>query len=86
METQAQHEGKSGLGGRRRKNLLRQLNLASDYRFNYKETDVLNHFMSERGKICPRRLTGLSATLQRQLATEVKRARALALMPFVTNS
>lgn len=50
---------------------------------DYKDTELLRRFMSERGKISPRRNTGTSAKYQRLLATAVKRARHLALVPFV---
>jgi small subunit ribosomal protein S18 len=49
---------------------------------NYKEVDTLRRFITERGKIRPRRQTGLSAKNQRRLAREIKRARHLALLPF----
>ncbi|HEY67216.1 MAG: 30S ribosomal protein S18 [Chloroflexi bacterium] len=50
---------------------------------DYKQTDVLRSFLTERGKIRPRRQTGTCAKHQRQLAMAIKRARHLALLPFV---
>nr|HID13989.1 30S ribosomal protein S18 [Anaerolineae bacterium] len=50
---------------------------------DYKQADVLRRFLTERGKIRPRRQTGTCATHQRQLALAIKRARHLALLPFV---
>ncbi len=50
---------------------------------NYKDTELLRKFITERGKILPRRITGLTAKQQRALTTAVKRARFLALLPFV---
>lgn len=50
---------------------------------DYKDLDTLRQFISERGKILPRRITGVSAHHQRQLAKAVKRARHMALLPFV---
>jgi small subunit ribosomal protein S18 len=50
---------------------------------DYKDVDLLKKFITERGKILPRRLTGLTAQQQRDLTTAVKRARILALLPFV---
>jgi small subunit ribosomal protein S18 len=50
---------------------------------NYKEPDTLRRFITERGKILPRRITGTCAKHQRALAAEIKRARVLALLPFV---
>jgi small subunit ribosomal protein S18 len=51
---------------------------------DYKDADTLRRFTTERGKILPRRITGTCAKHQRLVAREVKRARALALLPFVT--
>ncbi|HKK70564.1 MAG TPA: 30S ribosomal protein S18 [Candidatus Krumholzibacteria bacterium] len=50
---------------------------------DYKDIDLLRRFVSERGKISPRRNTGTSPKMQRELAKAVKRARHLALLPFV---
>ena len=50
---------------------------------DYKDVDLLKKFITERGKILPRRLTGLTAKQQRDLTTAVKRARIVALLPFV---
>ncbi|MCS6871525.1 MAG: 30S ribosomal protein S18 [Anaerolineae bacterium] len=49
----------------------------------YKDVELLRRYLSERGKIRPRRQTGLCARDQRRLATAIKRARHLALLPFV---
>ena len=49
---------------------------------DYKDIGRLRHFASERGKILPRRMTGTCAKHQRQLATAIKRARHIALMPY----
>lgn len=51
--------------------------------FNYKEVDILRGFVTEQGKILPRRSTGLTAKQQRQLTKAIKQARILALMPFL---
>ena len=50
---------------------------------DYKDVDLLKKFITERGKILPRRLTGLNAKQQRDLTNAVKRARIVALLPFV---
>ena len=50
---------------------------------DYKDVDLLKKFITERGKTLPRRLTGLTAKQQRDLTTAVKRARIVALLPFV---
>ena len=52
---------------------------------NYKDTRMLNAFMSERGKITPRRISGVCAPHQRRLAEAIKQARNIALMPFSTS-
>ena len=49
---------------------------------DYKSVDLLKDFISENGKIIPARITGTKAHYQRQLATAVKRARFLALLPY----
>jgi small subunit ribosomal protein S18 len=51
--------------------------------FDYKDPDTLRRYLTEVGKIKPRRQTGNCARCQRELAREVKRARHLALLPFV---
>ena len=51
---------------------------------DYKDTAKLRRFLSERGKILPRRATGTCAMHQRQLTEAIKRARQIALLPFVT--
>ncbi|MEW6114321.1 MAG: 30S ribosomal protein S18 [Thermodesulfobacteriota bacterium] len=51
-------------------------------RMDYKEPEVLRQFITERGKIVPRRISGTCAKHQRQLTTEIKRARNIALLPF----
>ncbi len=53
---------------------------------DYKQYDRLKRFVTERGKILPRRITGNCAHHQRQLTVAIKRARIIALMPFTTDS
>jgi small subunit ribosomal protein S18 len=50
---------------------------------NYKDEKTLARLMSEQGKILPRRMTGMCARHQRQCGTAIKRARYLALLPYV---
>ena len=52
---------------------------------DYKDPDFLLKFINEQGKILPRRLTGNSAKYQRKVAQAIKKARHLALLPFVTD-
>lgn len=49
---------------------------------DYKNLDVLRMFITERGKLIPRRITNVSARVQRRVTEEVKRARNIALLPF----
>lgn len=50
---------------------------------DYKDVELLKRFVSERGKILPRRVTGTSAKYQRKLTAAIKRARQMALLPYV---
>ncbi len=50
---------------------------------DYKDVELLRRFISANGKIIPRRVTGTSAKYQRELATAIKRARQMALLPYV---
>ena len=52
---------------------------------DYKDPEFLKKFLNEQGKILPRRITGTSLKFQRKVAVAVKRARSLALLPFVTD-
>ena len=52
------------------------------FKLDYKDPETLRRFLTDQGKIRPRRQTGLFAQDQRKLAREVKRARHLALLPF----
>ena len=54
-----------------------------DEPIDYKDVDLLRKFITERGKILPRRITGLTAKQQRDLTSAIKRARTLALLPYV---
>jgi small subunit ribosomal protein S18 len=49
---------------------------------NYKDVRLLSQFVAERGKIVPRRLTGVCTPHQRRLSTAIKQARNIALLPF----
>lgn len=52
-------------------------------KIDWKDADLLRRFVSDRGKILPRRITGTKAIYQRELAIAIKRARHMALLPFV---
>jgi small subunit ribosomal protein S18 len=69
-------------GGRRRR---RNTYCPEGRCFDYKDIDTLRRYISETGKIKPRRQTGNCSRCQRELAREIKRARHLALLPFVSS-
>ena len=52
---------------------------------DYKDAEFLKKFLNEQGKLLPRRLTGTSQKYQKKVATAVKRARHLALLPYVSD-
>lgn len=54
-------------------------------KIDYKDGDALRRFITERGKILPRRITGTCAKHQRALALAIKRARVIAILPFVAD-
>ncbi|MCR4996040.1 MAG: 30S ribosomal protein S18 [Butyrivibrio sp.] len=68
-------------GGRRRKKVC--VFCGKDNTIDYKDVAKLKKYVSERGKILPRRITGNCAKHQRELTSAIKRARHLALMPYV---
>lgn len=55
----------------------------STLEINYKDTRLMRTFITERGKIIPRRITGTCAKHQRALSTAIKQARTIALLPYV---
>lgn len=57
----------------------------STMEINYKDIRTLKYFTSERGKIIPRRITGTCAKHQRSLTRAIKRARTIALLPYIGN-
>ncbi|MDN6900038.1 30S ribosomal protein S18 [Oenococcus sicerae] len=70
-------------GGRRRVDYLAVNHI--DY-VDYKDADLLQRFIADNGKILPRRITGTSSKNQRKIAIAIKRARIMALLPFVVNN
>ena len=68
-------------GGRRRKKVC--VFCGKDNEIDYKDVNKLKRYVSERGKILPRRITGNCAKHQRALTVAIKRARHIALMPYV---
>jgi small subunit ribosomal protein S18 len=57
-----------------------------DKKIDYKDIDLLTLFVTEQGKILPRRATGVTVQQQRKLAKAIKRARILSLFPFVASN
>lgn len=78
----ARRTGGGGMFRRRRVCKFRSEKI--DY-IDYKDVKLLTQFVPERGKIQPRRLSGTSAKWQRKLQLALKRARELALIPYVTD-
>jgi small subunit ribosomal protein S18 len=70
--------------GKNRKKYCRFRKFGIKY-IDYKDTNFLLQFVNEQGKILPRRITGNSLKYQRKIATAVKRARHLALLPYLTD-
>ena len=68
-------------GRRRRVSPLKEPGAVIDY----KNPQLLKHFLSDRGKIVPRRISGTCARHQTQITTAVKRARILAMLPFTSD-
>ena len=60
--------------------------LSINQKIDYKDIDLLKLFITEQGKILPRRATGVTVQQQRQIAKAIKRARVLSLLPFVAES
>lgn len=76
--------GDDPLGLRRRAGRKRAPSFTADpdFEFDYKDPQTLKHFITERGKIVPRRISGLNAKQQRELTTAIKLARKVALLPY----
>ena len=66
----------------RRYQRRRPRQVVPDY-VDWKDVELLRQFVPERGKIMPRRISGISAKDQRRIATAIKRARSMAMLPFV---
>ena len=80
-------DDRSGLGGAGRRKFFRRKVCKvciGKVKVDYKDPETLRRFITERGRILPRRITGSCAKHQRTIALAIKRSRALALLPFVT--
>jgi len=62
------------------------LPIGTNQKIDYKDIDLLKLFITEQGKILPRRATGVTVQQQRQIAKAIKRARILSLLPYVTSN
>ena len=60
--------------------------ISINQKIDYKDINLLKLFITEQGKILPRRATGITVQQQRKIAKSIKRARALALLPFVAQN
>ena len=76
--------GAGGAGGRKffRRKKVCKFTVEKIDTISYRDVRLLQQFVSDRGKIIPRRLTGTSAPFQRKLTRAIKQARAIALLPF----
>ena len=72
---------KRPVGGMRRKKVC-QFCADKDKKIDYKDAETLKKYITERGKILPRRVTGTCAMHQRAVAKAIKRARVVAILPF----
>lgn len=81
MQRRTRHS--DGADNRSRKRKRCPFTAAGIRHIDYKDVDTLVKFITERGKILPRRITGVSAYHQKKLAAAIKRARHIALLPFV---
>ncbi len=71
-------------GGRGKRRKVCYFTVNKIKHIDYKDIDLLKKFISERGKILPRRVTGTSARYQRMLTIAIKRSRQIALLPYTT--
>ena len=60
--------------------------IGSEQKIDYKDIDLLKLFITDQGKILPRRATGITVQQQRKIAKAIKRARVLSLLPFVAQN
>tara|TARA_B110000908_G_C10025510_1_gene344865 strand:+ start:380 stop:598 length:219 start_codon:yes stop_codon:yes gene_type:complete len=60
--------------------------IGTNQKIDYKDIDLLKLFITEQGKILPRRATGVTVQQQRKIAKAIKRARILSLLPFVAQN
>jgi small subunit ribosomal protein S18 len=79
----SENRRRGGGGGRRRR--VCRFCVDKSPSVDYKDAQAIRYFITERGKIVPRRISGTCAKHQRQLCLAIKRARNIALMPFTAH-
>ena len=84
----AYNRGAKKTGPRKKKRIFHRRKVCrfcadSSMAIDYKDSKTLRHFITERGKIIPRRISGTCARHQRKLTVAIKRARTIALLPYV---
>ncbi len=80
-----EREARPSRPGNRKRRKVCQFCVDKCQSIDYKDTTKLRRYLSERSKILPRRTTGVCAMHQRQLTEAIKRARQIALLPYVTD-
>ncbi len=83
-EGREQREPRKFRRGRNKRRKVCYFTVNKIQHIDYKDLDLLRKFISERGKILPRRVTGTKAKYQRMLTVAIKRARQMALLPYTT--
>ena len=84
-QQQQQREARKFRRGRNKRRKVCYFTVNKIEYIDYKDTELLRKFISERGKILPRRVTGTKAKYQRMLTVAIKRARQMALLPYTTD-
>jgi small subunit ribosomal protein S18 len=82
MERESRPKRGGNSGGGMRKKKLCQFCADRNLKIDYKDVDTLSKYITDRGKILPKRVTGACAIHQREVARAIKRARVVALLPY----
>jgi small subunit ribosomal protein S18 len=85
-EERGERKFSRGKGGRNKRRKVCYFTVNKIKQIDYKDIETLKKFVSERGKILPRRVTGTSAKYQRMLTIAIKRSRTIALLPYTTDN
>jgi small subunit ribosomal protein S18 len=84
-DSRGDRDQRGGRGGRKGRKKVCSFCVDKVFDIDYKDVPRLRRYLSERAKIIPRRVTGTCAQHQRQLTVAIKRARHVALLPFITD-